>query len=464
MKVAFCLVVILAAGCHSQVDKAVKSGAKSPETILLDTLELPSNLHSSRSVRKFYASRNLALFWSEYGRRRSMADSLLETLVHAQSYGLAPEEYHLRELRHIINDSIDREGLRRMDAMLTDAYIAFHSHLRVGRLDPSTMQRRDLTNTIDAESIASLQHLATGSFKTHIELIEPALPQYQELKSALGNVVSGGDADSVKAGKILSLSLNLERWRWERQWPDRYVVVNVPSFLMRAVEGDSVCLESRVIVGKRDTPTPVTESVIRSFIIYPYWHVPRSIATREILPALQADAGYLRRNNFDVLNRQGRVIPADTIQWDLYSSDHFPFVLRQREGSENSMGIIKFNFANRYGVYLHDTNSKRLYGLGRRDLSHGCVRVKDAVAFAHYLIREDDVYVSPDDLDQYLMLQQRLRIELRKPIPLKLSYFTAEVRDGATFFYEDIYRKDSVMIRALFPAEEDLNPDISGGL
>lgn len=192
------------------------------------------------------------------------------------------------------------------------------------------------------------------------------------------------------------------------------------------------------------------ESIISSFIIYPYWHAPYSIATKEILPLLQSDASYLKRNNFEVMDRRGNLILADTIQWDLYNADYFPFVLRQREGSENSMGIIKFNFANSYGVYLHDTNTKRLFKAATRPFSHGCVRVEQAVALAHYLVHDDDIYVSPEDLDQYLSLQQRLKIDLQKPIPLKLEYFTAEVLDGTLFFYDDIYKKDSVMIRSLF--------------
>ena len=183
------------------------------------------------------------------------------------------------------------------------------------------------------------------------------------------------------------------------------------------------------------------------------------------LPALQADATYLRRNNFDVLSRDGKVILSDTIQWDFYSSDNFPFILRQREGSENSMGIIKFNFANNYGVYLHDTNSKRLFQRNDRDLSHGCVRVSNAVALAHYLVREDDIYVSPEDLDQYLSLQQRLKIDLRKPIVLRLEYFTAEAHDGIAHFYDDIYRKDSVMVQTLYKATGDVHtPEVASGL
>src|SRR5690606_39653181 len=116
--------------------------------------------------------------------------------------------------------------------------------------------------------------------------------------------------------------------------------------MLRVFEKDSVWLQTKVIVGKRDTPTPIMESVIRSFIIYPYWHVPKSISTKEILPALQRDAAYLRRNNFDVLDRNGRVILADTIQWNFYSADNFPFVLDRKSTRLNSSHV-----KNSYAVF-----------------------------------------------------------------------------------------------------------------
>lgn len=421
------------------------------EVLHVDTVIQVDRLRSARAVKHFYAKRDLALFWSTGERLHSTGDSLLLTLQQSQFFGLTPDDYHLQELDLLLNDSAVHERFQRLDVLLTDAYLTLYNHLKQGRLDPASKQLRDYSDTINPDAIASLQDLATASLTDNLAKLEPDYIQYHELKRALRDAVLQPARDSIKDDQILSLALNMERWRWEKQWPDRYVVVNIPSFLLRVIEADSVWLESRVVVGKRKTPTPVMESVIRSFLIYPYWHVPHSISTKEILPDLQADASYLERNNFQVLNRRGDVIMADTIQWDLYSADRFPFTLRQREGSENSMGIIKFNFANRYGVYLHDTNSKRLYGQSRRDFSHGCVRVEKAVRLAHYLVREDDIYVSPEDLDQYLSLQQRLKIDLRKPILLKLVYFTAEVRDGVPFFYEDIYKKDSVMKSALYP-------------
>lgn len=411
---------------------------------LLDALMLTSR----ESVKEFYKSTENRLFWSVGGRMTSWSDSLLEVVRNADRWGLNPDEYHVRELNRILADSLFFEQLSRLDILLTDAYLTFYQHLRSGRLDPRSLLRRDISKTPDGEAIASLQKLRGSSLFAEIKSIEPAALPYVLLKEAL-MAYGGAEGDTITQRRRETIILNLERWRWAKQWPDRYIYVNIPAFRLKAVEGDSVWLNTAVVVGKRETPTPVLESVIRSFIIYPYWHVPHSISTREILPLLQADASYLHRNNFEVLDQRGRLVNADTLQWDDYGAGKFPFVLRQREGSENTMGIIKFNFANNYNVYLHDTSAKGLFRRSRRDFSHGCVRVQHAVSLAHYLVRDDDIYVSPEDLDQYLSFQQRHTIDLRKPIALKLQYFTAEVENGVTLFYDDIYKKDSLMLNAL---------------
>lgn len=459
------LIFLLACGCQSfREQPAVPASADTqPHIFLLDTALFSSaDLNSLASVRAFYARKDFALFWHDGGTLIAAADSLTDMLRDAKAFGLIDRDYHVKELETVLKDTVSADRFSKADVLLSDAYLTLYSHIRDGRLDPQTLMRRDLSRITDQAAIASLEILGSASIKKELQLIEPPAPQYHLLKAALKLLPISEPLDSVQGDKAVKIGLNMERWRWQAQWPDRYVVVNIPAFIMRVVEKDSLYLESKVIVGKRETPTPVLESVIRSFIIYPYWHAPRSISTKEILPELQADAAYLHRNNFEVLNKRGTVIDPDTIQWRLYSRDHFPYVLRQREGSENSMGIIKFNFANNYGVYLHDTNSRRLFGRSKRDLSHGCVRVHKAVGLAHYLVREDDVYVSPEDLDQYLSLQQRLKIDLRKPITLKLEYFTAEVRNAVPLFYDDIYKKDSVMIRSLYQAYDTLLPPANG--
>jgi murein L,D-transpeptidase YcbB/YkuD len=453
VKKAFLLVILVSAACHNFKEQSgqIITDGETASTVLLDTsLISHTTLAARASVRKFYDYRDFLLQWSDSSDVNAMVDTMVNVIRHAGSYGLIGEDYHLNELEELLKDTVSTDRHSRMDLLLTDSYLAIRYHLKHGRLDPKTYQRADISAIVDDEAIAALQKTGANMLRSELDFLGPTAEQYRMLKTELQKQLSFGRKDSIQVQRTMALSVNMERWRWEKVLPDRYVSVNIPAFLLRVIENDSVWLESRVIVGKRETPTPVIESVIRSFIIYPYWHVPRSISTKEILPALQMDSTYLHKHNFDVLDQQGKEVDASLIHWDEYDAQNFPFVLRQREGSENSMGIIKFNFPNNYGVYLHDTNSKRLYTSKKRDLSHGCVRVNKAVNFAHYLVREDDIYVSPEDLDQYLTLQQRLKIDLRKPIPLKLQYFTCEFDKGSVRFYDDIYKKDSVMIQSLY--------------
>ena len=449
MKRIFFLLLLIHSGCYNAREQSATVIEKAPPILLLDPALIErADIINRKSVRDFYTSRRFKLFWNDSTGRLPQSDSLIDFIGRSNQLGLNPSEYHQLKITKLAADSLPAAAAY-ADILLTDAFLSLYHDIGQGRLDRTTLERVNRSSTEDRNSIISLQRILTHSVASELESREPSASQYHELKTALASFQLLARDDAGQRERAEKISLNMERWRWQAPWPDRYVLVNIPAFQLKVVEGDSVWLKSRVIVGKRDTPTPVLESVIRSFIIYPYWHAPESIAIREILPELQDDRSYLERHNFEVLNKQGGLMRADTIQWDMYGKDYFPFILRQREGSENSMGIIKFNFANPYGVYLHDTNSRRFFRREKRDLSHGCVRVSEAVALAHYLVREDDIYVSPEDLDQYLSLQQRLEISLRKPIPVKLEYFTCEVEKGVPYFYDDIYRKDSVMMQSL---------------
>lgn len=256
----------------------------------------------------------------------------------------------------------------------------------------------------------------------------------------------------TKADYILQLELNLERCRW-RILPTetRFVCVNIPKFEMRVMEEDSLILKSKVIVGNPPLhPTPLLKSRITNFLIYPYWNVPYSIATKEILPILKRDTSYIRKNNFVVLNSYNVPVNPAYINWKKYKEDFFPWRLRQATGIDNSLGILKFNFSNKFGVYMHDTDHRSLFGKEMRALSHGCIRLEKFVDFAKYLIREDSVKYPLDSLLHDLTYEKQKYVYLRNPIPIYINYFTAEVNDsGELFFFYDVYGYDEKMKKAL---------------
>ncbi|MGX5817577.1 L,D-transpeptidase family protein [Chitinophaga lutea] len=246
---------------------------------------------------------------------------------------------------------------------------------------------------------------------------------------------------------LLQAGLNLDRWRkFPDSLPKRYLLVNIPSFLLRVVEDDTTVLESRVIVGNPRTRTPLLNSVMTNFVLYPYWRVPYSIVFKEMLPQIKKNVGYLAEKNLEVVDHKGNVVSPDTIQWQRLNRNYFPYVLRQMDGLDNSLGIMKFNFANRFSVYLHDTNNRTLFANLNRALSHGCVRVQQWDSLAMFLIRDDPRPAIRDSVRTWLVMEEKKMFAFSNRLPIYIRYFTAELRNGKMQFYEDIYGEDRTLL------------------
>lgn len=255
----------------------------------------------------------------------------------------------------------------------------------------------------------------------------------------------------TKQDYINQIALNMERWRWSQVPIEKqYVWVNLPKYEMKVIEKDTLVMKSRVIIGDPKHQTPILKSTIRYFLIYPYWTVPFSIATKEILPILKRDTSYLRRKNFQVLDGNNQVVDHSNIKWKKYSKTYFPWRLRQNIGEHNSLGILKFNFENKYGVYMHDTDSRRLFNREMRAMSHGCCRLEKFMDFATFLIRDDSVKYPVDSLYADTAKPIQKYVYLKKPIVLYFAYFTAETDDYCELkFFIDVYKRDEKMMRAL---------------
>jgi L,D-transpeptidase YcbB len=178
--------------------------------------------------------------------------------------------------------------------------------------------------------------------------------------------------------------------------------------------------------------------------------VPRKITVNEYLPIIKKDSNFITRNNFDVLDRNGRIQDLSAIDWKKYNRNNFPFTLRQREGTENSLGILKFIFDNPFAVFLHDTNAKRLFKNKKRAFSHGCIRLEKAYEFSHYLIGGNRTKLSPKTLDKYMGEKKRVTINLSHPVPIYIRYLTCDVKNNELLFFDDVYKKDKALIHTLY--------------
>lgn len=253
---------------------------------------------------------------------------------------------------------------------------------------------------------------------------------------------------------IDKLRVNLERQRWlpREQAPDR-VVVNIADFRVTLFENGQPVLSERAIVGRRYQQTPEFADRIRYLVVDPSWEVPPSIATRELLPAVQRDPGYLDSHGYQVLAGWGagerRIDPA-SIDWKKLSAATLPYHFRQPPGPDNPLGRVKFMFPNPYDVYMHDTPARALFGATRRTFSHGCIRVQHAMRLAAALLRLDGRANPGLLLTEAAARGTTTRIDLSKPIPIYVVYMTAWADpSGMLQFRPDIYGRDARVLAAL---------------
>lgn len=410
-------------------------------------------VRNPQAVYRFYKDHHQEPVWLK-DSVPSVADSMVCFVRNARFNGLLPQDYHNVEFSTLVGVPRDTTLRYRKEVLLTDAFLSMASDLKYGRLNAKVS--RDVIDSLGRHLLEMA--IFEKEIRSVLESQEPHHPLYQQMKGSLYEILTSADSadrrvllsgvtyDSVELHRTIQcVEVNMERWRSElNDFGERYVWINIPAYQLQVVERGRIVLESRVIVGQPITPTPTLNSVIKSISFYPYWHVPRKIAIEELLPSIQRDLSYLQRNNLDVLDRNGVVLNPATLEWKKFNEDYFPFSLRQREGSSNSLGIIKFVFDNPYAVFLHDTNAKGLFRTKYRALSHGCIRMEKPGELARYLVQEQD------RVDNLIKRKLQTTISIPRPIPIYVRYLTCEVIDEKLICYNDIYGLDQAMIKLLY--------------
>lgn len=242
-----------------------------------------------------------------------------------------------------------------------------------------------------------------------------------------GTLASLNQTAQYRAGQIMA---NLERYRWmPRSLGDRYIYVNVPAFRLDAYEDGRPVLSMKVIVGQdyADQATPAFADSMTYLEFAPYWNVPKKIAEEELWPKIEADPGYLERNDYEIV--EDRAGPR----------------IRQRPGEKNALGTVKFIFPNDLNIYLHDTPDHSLFDRDVRAFSHGCIRVQKPHELAQYALSGMPGWT--EERIQRAVRGPNRQVVLRQKIPVYIVYFTAYVRDGTLWFANDLYERDSQLVK-----------------
>lgn len=281
--------------------------------------------------------------------------------------------------------------------------------------------------------------------KVYDEAVEAAVKAFQKDHGLSADGMLGSGTLSTMNGKPAAergsahtvdvVLANMERWRWmPHELGESHVIVNIPEFMLRVYTRGSLLWQTRVVVGKVSTPTPLLTETMKYITVNPTWNVPPSIVYGEYLPALRQDPTVLSRMGLRVsYNRDGGV--------------H----ISQPPGAGNALGRIRFNFPNKFLVYQHDTPDKYMFAHDKRAYSHGCMRVQNPDQYAEALLsiaRPEENYTAARIRGMYG--RGEVDIKFPTPIPVHLTYQTAYVdASGKLVLRDDVYGRDSRTIASL---------------
>lgn len=287
----------------------------------------------------------------------------------------------------------------------------------------------------DEETILNkLAHATDGiALNAVINSLQPVDRKYKSLRLELKSQIDNGAFEKVKQ---LQYTTAFYRWMHHFQF-NKMIVVNINAAMLNYYQNGEVVLDMKVVVGKPSTKTPRFAAYCNEVILYPYWNVPASIATKELFPKFRRSPGSVNSMDMQVIDRNGNAVDPYSINWSAYTAASFPYRFRQSTGCDNALGVIKFNLTSPYSVYLHDTNFKGAFKATSRYLSHGCIRLEKPIELGNYLLLGG---LDTNFLSACVKDQKPVNMKIETPVPVFVLYIPVNIdEDGVVQYLRDIY-------------------------
>ena len=349
---------------------------------------------------------------------RAAAGDLLAYIERIGEEGLDPADYAPERLREAI---AGRDG-DQLNRVATETFLRVSSDIALGHVRGDARMNWYINDTDlnGGEQYAMMQRaVRDNSIRDTLTALLPTHPQYNELRSVLS------DTPKSDKAKIEKIRTNMDRWRWlPRDLGKKYVIVNVPAYMVALVEDGRVVARRRAVAGAVKTATPQLDAKITGVIFNPWWEVPASISDE-----VRGKKGYVAVKD----EATGKVVR-----------------YRQPPGPSNALGRLKMVMGNPYAIYLHDTNAKGLFDKQARAYSHGCIRTEDVLGFAELLLQPTGKW-DHGTIQQTVASGKTVKADLAEPVPVYITYFTAAaIADKKEIVsYKDIYSRDAPVLTAL---------------
>jgi len=394
---------------------------------------LEPGIKTDSLVQKFYAINQEPLYWLSTKKDTKRATEWLTAIETAKESGLVSQKLMTGQIRTaMLPKNIRNKALKAStDKQITGVVLNFIKEIQEVKVHFDY----DEVSTPPRDSVFIYQLMNSkdkGPVSQIVSKLDCQDPDYQVLKKFLTDSIS--DKNSLKYRSVVQ-SMNILKYISVNRQPE-YIVVNIPETEVRYYQNGKLKLKMKSVVGKKKNQTPTIASYITNIVTFPFWNVPFSIASKEMLPKVQKDESYLERNNFEVVDGKGNVIDDSDLNWDSYTEKTFPYFFRESTGPNNSLGVLKFNLGNPFSIYLHDTNSKGAFAKDSRFLSHGCIRLEKPVELADFLARGK---IDLDALKTGKKNTESKTIKLDQKIPVFIIYMPVVVDGEKVTFLKDVY-------------------------
>lgn len=384
-----------------------------------------SEKKSADAIMAFYRQRQFAPVFVAQEGWLPKAQLLIKRLAAARYDGLNAGDYDDKAVSAVSALSPD-EVKAAGELALARFLLRYARHAMGGRVDVTKLQPNVFVKRPEPDVANLLNILAQSANPVAvIEAQNPPHAPFLALRRELGRLLDENGARNQAS--IDDIIVNMERWRWlPRQLGSSFVMVSLPEYMVRFSDGGRVSYQGRVIIGQPTTPTPLFSGEMQYIVVNPTWTVPPGILKNEILPLYRRDPAAIARRGLQIVRSSGGGVS-----------------FRQAPGERNALGRVKFMFPNDHAIYLHDTPGRHLFTRHDRALSHGCVRVDQPLKFA------DAVFAREDGLNskriEGLYGKSERHINLKRRIPVHLTYFTLSEVDGRLSRFADVYGLDYKM-------------------
>lgn len=281
------------------------------------------------------------------------------------------------------------------------------------------------------------------------EATEGAVKKFQ-MRHGLGvdgviGVGTAGALNFTKEQRRKQIIVNMERWRWfPREFEKEYVIINIPDYSLRVVQNSDTIRVHKVIIGRPSRKTPILSSKLTYLIFNPTWTVPPTILRKDIVPDAIKNRNYFSSKNITIYDSNNRVV--SPWQWSARRARSYRYV--QSPGEENSLGLVKFMFPNRFTVYLHDTNTKGFFEKDIRALSSGCIRVQNPFELTEYLLDDSEKW-NLEKIFEAISTNITSQVPINKEVYIHILYWTAWSENGTLQFRDDLYSLDMDLYKKL---------------